>query len=376
MLLNKRKYLVTIGATILALLGAEIFTRVVLPMPVSSGPLVPDPELLFRLAPDSDWTWSMPQSDGPPRVVPFHVSSQGLRDQIYGDKMEGTFRILCIGDSFTMGHGLADEEDTYPKQLEALLNERSESGRVEVINAGVMAWGVWQSAAWLKREGLAFEPDLIVLQTYAGNDVRDSLTRVGEHLDCDDAEYVNRMRQFRYENRPAIRLDRRLRSLSYVYAVLSRAVLRGPAADPIEFDCGRRFSYEVMLKESYPSLEKGWQFFEEDVADLAAWCNDNDVPYVVFNVPGPYDISDAIFEGLLDGADPDLYERGKGTYRAEGGFTRREIFWLPLRDVFLSAPDRDALFIPMDGHLSAVGCRLLAEEVAGYAAAWQNTSFR
>ncbi|MCH7959168.1 MAG: SGNH/GDSL hydrolase family protein [Candidatus Hydrogenedentes bacterium] len=368
MLRNKRKYLVALGATILALLGAEFVARAVLSTPVSPGPLVPDPELLFRLVPDSDWTWSMPQSDGPPRVVPFHVSSQGLRDRTYGDKTEGTFRILCIGDSFTMGHGLEDEKDTYPKQLEALLNARSKFGRVEAINAGVIAWGVWQSGAWLQREGLAFEPDFIVLQTYAGNDVRDSLTRVGEYLDCDEAGYVNQMRQFRYENRPAIRLDRRLRNLSYLYAAISRAVLRGPAADTIHFDCGRRFSYEVMLKESYPSLEKAWKLFEEDVADVAAWCTNHDVPYVVFNVPGPYDISDAIFEELLDGADPDLYERGKGTRRVEEAFTRREISWLPLREVFLSAPDRDALFIPMDGHLSVEGCRLLAEEVAAYVA--------
>ena len=207
-----------------------------------------------------------------------------------------------------------------------------------------------------------------MLQTYAGNDVRDSLTRVGEHLDCDEAGYVNQMRQFRYENRPAIKLDRRLRTLSYVYRALSKAVFRGPKADPIEFDCGRTFFYEVMLKESYPSLEKGWKLFEEDVADIAAWCDDHDVPYVVFNVPGSYDISDAIFEELLNDVDPELYERGKGTRRVEEAFTRREISWLPLRDAFLSAPDRDALFIPMDGHLSAEGCRLLAEEVASYAA--------
>lgn len=316
----------------------------------------------------------MPRPDGSRRSVPFHVSSQGFRDRVYGEKPEGTFRILCIGDSFTMGHGLEEVQDTYPKQLEILLNARAGSGRVEVINAGVMAWGVWQSAAWLKREGFAFEPDLVVLQTYAGNDVRDGLTRVGKHLDCDEAEYVNQMRQFRYENRPAIRLDRRLRNLSYFYAAFSRAVLRGPSVDPIVFDCGRRFSYEVMLKESYPSLERGWQLFEEDVIDVATWCDTNDVPYVVFNVPGPYDVSDTIFEQLLDGADPNLYERGKGTSRVEGVFTRREITWLPVRDAFLSAPDRDALFIPMDGHLSAAGCRLLSGEVARYVARQEGLS--
>ena len=102
---------------------------------------MPDPELLFRLTPDCDSAWSMPQANGPSRVVPFHVSSQGLRDKVYGEKAEGTFRILCIGDSFTMGHGLENEQDTFPKQLEALLNARSKGGRVEVINAGVMAWG-------------------------------------------------------------------------------------------------------------------------------------------------------------------------------------------------------------------------------------------
>jgi lysophospholipase L1-like esterase len=93
---------------------------------------------------------------------PVHINSRGTRGPEFQiEKPSGTFRILSLGDSRTFGWGLSDEE-TYSRRLEYLLRERS--GRpVEVINAGVNAWSYPQMQVYFRDEGLAFQPDLVIL---------------------------------------------------------------------------------------------------------------------------------------------------------------------------------------------------------------------
>ena len=69
------------------------------------------------------------------------------------------FRILGLGDSFTFGWGVA-EEKIYLRVLERRLREAGNN--VEVINAAVPAWHSLQSLEYLLREGVRFQPDLVV----------------------------------------------------------------------------------------------------------------------------------------------------------------------------------------------------------------------
>jgi hypothetical protein len=57
---------------------------------------------------------------------PVKTNSYGLRDHEFPMTPDAeTFRILCLGDSLTFGAGVR-LEDTYPKQLESLLNSNSQ----------------------------------------------------------------------------------------------------------------------------------------------------------------------------------------------------------------------------------------------------------
>lgn len=70
-----------------------------------------------------------------------------------------------------MGWGIR-EEDTYSRQLETLLNERSQTGmHYEVINAGVPGWRPESEWAYLQAEGIKYEPDMIVLDLTVANDI-------------------------------------------------------------------------------------------------------------------------------------------------------------------------------------------------------------
>lgn len=67
-------------------------------------------------------------------------NSQGFRvnlskrDYVYPENSD-KFRIICVGDSFTYGHGVADDE-TYPVYLEDAIKKKTKYD-VEVINAGI-----------------------------------------------------------------------------------------------------------------------------------------------------------------------------------------------------------------------------------------------
>jgi lysophospholipase L1-like esterase len=95
------------------------------------------------------------------------INSRGLRDREIGPTGRKTGRrILCLGDSFTWGWGVGDDE-TYPKILE------HELAGVETVNAGVCAWGTAQELVWLEREGFRYDPDAVTVGFYL-NDFADN----------------------------------------------------------------------------------------------------------------------------------------------------------------------------------------------------------
>jgi hypothetical protein len=90
-------------------------------------------------------------------------------------------RVLLMGDSFTWGH-LLSYADSYAGQLQALLPA------VEIINAGYHCANSPDAYyACLVREGLALQPDWIVLNIFTINDVLDMQETVWTATDATGA---------------------------------------------------------------------------------------------------------------------------------------------------------------------------------------------
>jgi len=99
--------------------------------------------------------------------VSFEFNSIGLRDDPVGAKAGDTFRVIMLGDSFTLGYTV-EREDLFVDLLEQ--RWQGEGRKVEVLNAGVIGWSTDQQAAWLMAHGKELDPDLVVLLPY-DNDV-------------------------------------------------------------------------------------------------------------------------------------------------------------------------------------------------------------
>ena len=92
---------------------------------------------------------------------PLSINSKGLRDREYPYlKPPGTKRILVLGDSYTWGYGVTNEE-IYTEVLEEALQQKYP--HYEVINGGVSGWGTDQQYLFLVNEGLKYSPDLVIV---------------------------------------------------------------------------------------------------------------------------------------------------------------------------------------------------------------------
>jgi lysophospholipase L1-like esterase len=122
----------------------------------------------FTLRPNFEGV--MPSQEYPGTTVPLNINSLGLRgEEVTLAKPSETKRILVLGDSYTFGVYVANDE-TYPAVLQTLL--RQEGKQVQVLNAGYAdGWDPDEHYAWLLNRGLQFQPDLVIYGFFAGNDI-------------------------------------------------------------------------------------------------------------------------------------------------------------------------------------------------------------
>lgn len=85
----------------------------------------------------------------------FKTNSQGFRNtndfsiKVPKDKT----RIICCGDSFTLGYGI-DNEHTWPDQLTSI------DKNIETINMGQVGYGIDQAYLWYMRDGKKFDHNI------------------------------------------------------------------------------------------------------------------------------------------------------------------------------------------------------------------------
>ena len=114
---------------------------------------------------DRTFTGLKPLSSGIFKGKSFYVNNLGFRDKNrYFKKPGGTFRIMLLGASFSMGWGV-NQKENYGACLEEMLNNDPgllrKFSRFEVINLSKGGYGVDDLIRALQIFGPKFEPDMI-----------------------------------------------------------------------------------------------------------------------------------------------------------------------------------------------------------------------
>jgi len=111
----------------------------------------------------------------------YYINKLGLRNrEINQIKPDGTKRIIILGDSFTYGFAVKNE-DLFTTQLEKLLNN-TDSLKYETINAGVPKYGTAQELLLMKELSRKnINGDIYILMMFT-NDILDDL-QLGNYRD-------------------------------------------------------------------------------------------------------------------------------------------------------------------------------------------------
>lgn len=89
------------------------------------------------------------------------INAEGFRaTEDYADKPADRYRLICLGDSFTHGYGVGDD-DTWPARLQALLPG------VQAVNMGQGGYSLGQIWLWFERDAPRLRPDGVVLALIA-----------------------------------------------------------------------------------------------------------------------------------------------------------------------------------------------------------------
>ncbi len=108
------------------------------------------------------------------RTTRFTTNRQGLRDveRDYQKDIQ-TCRILMLGDSYAQGHGV-EYEEMFPTILERTLPALEGFDKIEIIKAAVGGWGPVNELAYLASEGRHYQPDMVIVTFFVGNDYWDA----------------------------------------------------------------------------------------------------------------------------------------------------------------------------------------------------------
>lgn len=120
--------------------------------------------------------WRMKEVNLPGKL---YVNSKGYRGKERSlEKTPNTTRILVLGDSIGFGFKVRDEK-TFCHLLDAKHKD------LDVVNLCVVGYGTDQELIKLEREGLKFNPDIVILNLSLDNDAQDNASAKfifdGEH---------------------------------------------------------------------------------------------------------------------------------------------------------------------------------------------------
>ena len=107
------------------------------------------------------------RSGGQPAVI---SNSKGMRDgrEFSFQKQNGMRRMVVLGDSFTFGQGV-EQDEAWPAHLQMSLP------KWEVLNMAVHGYGTDQQLLMLKHEGVKYHPDVVIVGFFVENVYRNGL---------------------------------------------------------------------------------------------------------------------------------------------------------------------------------------------------------
>ena len=277
------------------------------------------------------------------------INAAGMRDHEYPiEKPPGVKRIAVLGDSFTFGMAV-DLQDTYVKQLEDLLREQGAA--VEVMNFGVIGYGMWQFSAVLEEKVLAYDPDVIVVGFF----LDDVVASIPPYLNKEDWKGHNPFEKL-FDDEPSVfYLANVLRNVNqlleskyryrrghrYLQGIEERKQEIGPENSEHKF-------YKIQIGTADKAVYERFEWAVGQFADRVRGAGMSLVGGYIPDASQLHEPDRQYINGVLEAA------------AGKAGF---ELIDLTPRFEAFSDP-RELYLFPLDAHTSPTGHRVIAEAIA------------
>ncbi len=327
-----KKILIFIGIIILILVFNEIALRLFKLVPVHI-----ENESIY---PNTFGDYKPCQSLDSDYILPHHITinSLGLRGKEFPlQKPKSTYRILAIGDSYTYGARVSDNQ-TFPFLLERLLNrEPNLNFKFEVINAGHAAYSTREEYEYLLERGVYLKPDMVILAWFP-NDIQE-LSReyswrslLKQHYKFEPwKSYIRSSATFN-----ALRIY-----ISYTYIRLKF----GPYTPKEKID--------IFEENNTPEVNRLWQKCFDYILKTKNFCDSHKIKFLFIALVDPHQINKPLAQ---------IPQKKFMKFTEEHG-----ISFIDTSNKFLS--DKNAAqyyLLPQDHHFSAKGNNLVAEQIYEY----------
>jgi len=313
------------------------------------------------------------------------TNSLGFRDRERTlERTSQSPRIVAIGDSFTWGSGVTYDE-TFVSLVERGL--QAADPRAEVINLGLVGYQPEDYLSLLESHGLAYQPDLVLINFYIGNDLMPAqgsqLIVAGQrrrahingnwfhdHLSWDhwylahDLEYAwimgtARMRQARGQS-------------DLGFMTPAPAIQTGAREPPTPFSgWSPRYLRMIQgmgdqyLKYDTEAFLGRWNETRAILEKIDVLLHGRGVPWVLVLLPAEEQVDrelQRLYVKMLGGA-PERYDFGKPQRLLEEWAVGRGVKVIDLTPAFLANVSQARLFIDNDIHLNRNGHALAASSI-------------
>lgn len=291
----------------------------------------------------------------------FQLNSQGFKDIEYRqNKEKSTYRIIGLGDSFAFG--VVPYKYNYLTLIEAKLNQDTNQ-KIELINMGISGIGPRDYLALLVNEGLALNPDMVLLSFYIGNDFLDNrISEKNRRILKENDSYVISF----------------FRSLIEIHSKYQGNIYH---ENPEYKDDMATFSDDIylqMLKEkSYIFIERPAEpeyfqkLFNDVLADLLKIkeiCDYKNIKLVVVLIPDELQIDSKLQAKVAQNfpVSLDIFDFALPNKLLSQEFEKYNINYIDVLDEFQAAASQKHLYKPNNTHWNISGNQLAAEAVTNY----------
>ena len=290
------------------------------------------------------------------------INSSGVRDAEIGPKAPSERRIVVLGDSLVLSVQVQAAE-TFCARLQARLNEHPvEPGvRYRVINAGVQGYGPVEEWAFFEHVVRHFEPDVVLIAVYVGNDAMEANDSGDQVMPTpkavtDQAQAYTVKPESRWPNWVRV-VVRRSMVLQIVRMRVMELVDRFGKAHPIER------ALTMYLPRLPADMAHGLDVARECVRRIATRAAEQGARTAVVLMPARFQVADYDYELLrpMAAATGEELQRNAATERFARALADVRLQVMDAQPVLHGSPRHEEIFFRSTAHLTRLGHQVLAD---------------